>query len=131
GGLPPGSSRPRRACRPGRAATRRARCGGCGRDPVNHGRTKHQKGCGCTRCVGFTNGNVVALKHGARSMVTLAPRAAELADGLRQIVPAVSKSDEPSTRLLALALARVEAANAWLDEVGLLREDGTPQGVLK
>ena len=79
----------------------------------------------------FERGNQLARRHGATAMVTLAPRAEEIADGLREIVPARSEADEPTLRLLALVLARVEAANAWLAEHGVLRADGQPQGVLK
>jgi hypothetical protein len=52
-------------------------------------------------------------------MIRLAPRSAELADDLRAVVPAVSEADEPTIRLLALVLARVEAANEWLAERGI------------
>lgn len=62
----------------------------------------------------------------------LAPRAAEIADDLRAIVPASSSSDEPTIRLLALVLARVEAANNWLAEKGIFRDaKGNVQPVIK
>jgi hypothetical protein len=65
-------------------------------------------------------------------MIRLAPRSAELADDLRAIVPAVSDSDEPTIQLLALVLARVEAANAWLAERGIFVDGtGEPQPVLR
>jgi hypothetical protein len=57
-------------------------------------------------------------------MIRLAPRAAELADDLRAIVPAVSDADEPTIRLLALVLARVEVANEWLADRGLFLDGG-------
>lgn len=63
-------------------------------------------------------------------MIRLAPRAAEIADDLRQVVPTVSEADEPTIRLLALVLARVEVVNVWLDEHGLLKPNGAPQAVL-
>jgi len=63
-------------------------------------------------------------------VLKLAPRAAELADDLRPIVPLGSPSDEPAVRLLALVLARIEAASLWLAEVGLTRLDGEPQPIL-
>jgi phage terminase small subunit len=65
-------------------------------------------------------------------MLRLAPRAEELADDLRSIVPAMSVADEPMVRLLALQLARIEAANDWLAEHGLFRDaKGEPQPVLR
>jgi phage terminase small subunit len=75
---------------------------------------------------------VVALRHGAQSSIRLAPRAAELAADLRAVVPAVSASDEPTIKLLALVLARVEAANEWLAEHGIfVDETGNPQPVIR
>lgn len=77
-------------------------------------------------------GNQLAVTHGARAMLRLAPRAEQIADDLREIVPARSDSDEPTIRLLALVLARIETANEWLDEHGLFRNGkGEPQAILK
>jgi hypothetical protein len=77
-------------------------------------------------------GNGRALKHGAYSPAKLQPRVAELADRLAEIVPASSPSDEPSIRLLALQLARIDAAHDWLAEKGLFKTaKGEPQGILK
>jgi hypothetical protein len=74
----------------------------------------------------------MARRHGATAMITLAPRADEIADDLREIVPAQSEADEPTIRLLALVLARVEAANDYLAERGIFADDrGTPQPILK
>lgn len=65
-------------------------------------------------------GNQLAVTHGARAMLRLAPRAEQIADDLRTI------------RLLALVLARIETANEWLDEHGLFRNGkGEPQAILK
>jgi hypothetical protein len=58
-----------------------------------------------------------ALRHGAYSTLACGPRAAELASEIRQALPLYAPADEPSVRLLALALARVERASAALDEV--------------
>jgi Phage terminase, small subunit len=69
----------------------------------------------------FEKGHALRLTHGAQSMIRLAPRAAELADDLRVVVPAVSDADEPTIRLLALVLARVEVANEWLAEHGIFK----------
>lgn len=73
-----------------------------------------------------------ATTHGAKADLALAPRAAELADYLREIVPARAESDEPTIRLLALILARVETANAWIAEHGIFTgKSGKVQPVLK
>jgi len=65
-------------------------------------------------------------------MLRLAPRAAAIADDLREIVPTAGSADEPAIRLLALVLARIEAANEWLAEHGLFRgARGEPQPILK
>lgn len=72
-----------------------------------------------------------AVKHGAYSTLQLAPRADQIAESLRTIVPVQSKSDEPTIRLAAMALAQVEAASAWLDAEGFVDSQGSPQGVLK
>ena len=77
-------------------------------------------------------GNQLALKHGGDAVLRLTPRSVEIADGLREIVPASSPSDEPTIRLLALVLARIETANEWLAENGIFRNRrGDPQPVLK
>jgi len=76
-------------------------------------------------------GNVRALKHGCRSDRLLAPRAGELAAELRAVVLGHQVADDTLIKLLALVLARVEAANKWVDERGLFRNDkGDPQPVL-
>ena len=79
--------------------------------------TRHGDGCECTRCRGFERGNGLALRHGAYSMLTQAPRAGEIADELREIVPTYSPADEPAVRLLALMLGRIELASAALDQL--------------
>jgi hypothetical protein len=47
-------------------------------------------------------------EHGATADLALAPRAEQIADGLRELVPAASSSDGPTIRLLSLVLARTE-----------------------
>ena len=82
------------------------------------GASKHGPGCGCARCAGFQSGHELSLRHGAYAgVVRLAPRASEIADDLRPLVPVYTDSDEPTVRLLALAFARLERAGAALDEV--------------
>ena len=52
------------------------------------------------------------MTHGAQATLALAPRANEIANDLRSVVPARSPSDEPMILLAALVLARIERANA-------------------
>ncbi len=58
----------------------------------------------------FPPGNDLALKHGAFATLKLGPRADEIAAEVRELVPAYRPNDEVSVYLLALALARIEAA---------------------
>jgi hypothetical protein len=92
---------------------------------------EHGPDCGCVRCSGFGPANRHSLVHGGRSVVALEPRAAEIAVEVRELVPASSPADEPSIRLLALALAQVEAASVWLAEHGLVDENGNARNLLK
>lgn len=90
--------------------------------------SKHGPDCTCTRCVGFEKGNALSLHHGAYAIVALGPRVEELADQIRELVPAYSPSDEITIRLLCLALARLErssdvAANVPIEELGRLRQE--------
>lgn len=63
----------------------------------------------------FEVGNDVAVRHGAESTIRLTVRAGELVDGLRDLVIAYRPSDEPMLTLLAVTIARVEAAAAALE----------------
>lgn len=76
-------------------------------------------------------GNQRAVTHGASAALRLAPRADEIAAEVRQLVPVQAESDEIAVRLLALTLARIEAASLWLDEHGLFRNQrGDPQPIV-
>jgi hypothetical protein len=55
--------------------------------------------------------------HAAYSTLKLAPRAEQLATELRHVVPVYTAADEPTVRLLAVTLARIERATAALDEL--------------
>ncbi len=80
----------------------------------------------------FEPGNALALTHGGMSTLRIQGRASEIADELRQVVPLAATPDEPTIRLLALVLARIEAASDWLLDRGLFRGDaGELQPVLK
>lgn len=71
------------------------------------------------------------VKHGAYSSLKLAPRAGELAEDLRSIVPLGTEADSAAIAILGMTLARIERASEWLDEHGLLDEGGEPRPVLK
>lgn len=79
----------------------------------------------------FERGNEVAVKHGALATLRLAPRAEEIANGIRELVPARSEADEPAIRLLAISLAQIEAAHAWVAERGIVDRKGKPEPILK
>jgi hypothetical protein len=63
----------------------------------------------------FEPGNALGVRHGAYAIVRLGDRTAELADQLRQLVPAYMPADDVAVQLLALALARAEAAATALE----------------
>jgi hypothetical protein len=58
----------------------------------------------------------LAVKHGSYATAALGPRVDELADQIRGLVPVYTPSDEIALRLLCLALARQERAEAALAE---------------
>lgn len=66
----------------------------------------------------FEKGNEVGLRHGSYSVLKLAPRAAEIADGVRALLPVYSPADEPAVQTLAVVLARLERATEALDGAG-------------
>jgi hypothetical protein len=77
-------------------------------------------------------GNGLAVTHGGTAVLRLSRRSSEIADGLREIVPTYSEADEPTIRLLALVLARIETVNDWLSEHGVFRTSrGDPQPILR
>lgn len=63
----------------------------------------------------FKPGVPTTLTHGAYATMTLAPRAAELAEAAKELAPVLGAEDEPAVQLLGFALARVEAASAALE----------------
>lgn len=92
--------------------------------------TPHGPECPCIRCTGFqegnqfafVEGNEVSLTHGAYATVKLAPRAAELADWIRDAAPLYSDADEPAVLLCAMALARTEAAEQALEGASVVEK---------
>jgi hypothetical protein len=87
-------------------------------------RERHADDCSCTRCVGFTSGPngtaaLVTTKHGARSLVQIQPRAAEVAEVLRQTLVDEQLWREgfgPTVDACALVLVRMERCAAALGE---------------
>jgi hypothetical protein len=79
--------------------------------------TPHGEGCACVRCTGFPAGHGLSTKHGAYAVVSLGPRAAEIAEQLRALVPGGDPVDGPAVSVLATVLARLERAMAALDAV--------------
>ena len=76
-------------------------------------------------------GNDLAVKHGAYSPARVASEAVSIAARLREIVPGYHPSHDPTVELLARELARIELADRWLDEHGILDGHGNPAPVLK
>ena len=76
-------------------------------------------------------GNQLARTHGAFARFQLEPRARELAEDVRTLLPTGSASDEVAIRLLSLTLAQVEAATLWVAAHGIVDGSGTPQPILK
>lgn len=79
----------------------------------------------------FEPGNQVAVRHGAFSKLRLEPRAAELVDEIRDLVPARSDADDPTIGLLALTFAQVEAATLYVAEHGIVDERGEARSILR
>lgn len=80
--------------------------------------------------LGQTGDTHPATRHGCYA-VDVPVRAREVADELRALLPASSPSDDPTVALVAMVLARIESANAWLDEHGLMDTKGTPRPILR
>jgi hypothetical protein len=93
---------------------------------ASYGTSKHDDACTCAHCEGFQPGNTISLKHGAYSTVHLGKRAAQLAAEIRDTAPVYEDADEPAVRLLALTLARVEAAAKAIDRMDELADGGSP-----
>jgi hypothetical protein len=68
-------------------------------------------------------GNALALKHGGRSTLHIAPRAAEIAELVEPSVPGATPADRIAIALLGTALARVEAYSLALEQRGELPLD--------
>jgi hypothetical protein len=73
----------------------------------------------------FEAGNRAAVRHGGYRLVGISDRAAEIADQIRETLPAYSAADEPVLTLLALTLGRIERGVAALEAVD---ENSSPLG---
>ena len=79
----------------------------------------------------FEPGNQVAVSHGAYATLRLNDRREELAEALREIVPASSQADEATIWLLAGILTRIETATTYIDEHGIFQNaKGEPRAIL-
>lgn len=73
---------------------------------------------------GAEPGNKRAVSHGCYSLDLLEPKAKAIAEDLRELMPAYTPGDEPAIWVAALALARLQRAQADIDEHGLLDKRG-------
>ena len=76
------------------------------------GPSLHVAGCDCTRCVGFSDGNGVAVRHGCYSPIRLQPRASEIATIIRSQLDAADA--ERFSLLLSTAAALAAKSEAAL-----------------
>lgn len=100
-------------------------------NPAVKGRVENLQGPDGKPVAGAGPGNSRALTHGAYSTVTLAPRAGKLAEWLRSLVVAYRDEDEPAVQVAALALARLERAEADLTDNGLVDAKGELRPLVK
>ncbi len=91
----------------------------------------HPAECECTRCRGFEAGNLVALRSGATSERQIRPVArAHRRRFLRQTGLRASDLDPIGRAHLELCVrstAKLALIDAYIDEHGLIREDGSLQ----
>lgn len=95
------------------------------------GASSHGEDCQCVRCAGFRAGHRLSTRHGGYARVALSPRAAELDEQIRGLLPIFEPVDGPAVALLAFTLARIEAASAALagpGGEGLARLEGDLRG---
>jgi hypothetical protein len=78
---------------------------------------EHGGDCRCVRCVGFERDNGAAITHGAYSARALAPRAAEIEEQIYASAPWLGPSDAIAVSLLSRTVARVELADAAVQQV--------------
>jgi hypothetical protein len=76
-------------------------------------------------------GSARAITHGMRAKLALAPRAAELAAEIREVVPAYTDADQPLVELCGMVAAQVEAGNRYIAEHGWIDGKGNPRPLMK
>ena len=82
----------------------------------SHGSTTHAENCACARCTGFRPGHELSTRHGAYAVLQLKPRAAEITERLRELVPAYAPAHEAAIEAAGLVGAQFERAMAALLE---------------
>lgn len=76
----------------------------------------------------FAEGNSAAVTHGAMSAALAEPRAEAIAESAVAAVPYLGTPDfAPAVKAWARAEASLELLAEWVDQHGLLADDGTPQ----
>jgi hypothetical protein len=103
--------------------------------PLAAARPVHHDGCSCARCVGFADGNLAALKHGATSERQIRPLARNHRRRvLRQIGLSPRDLDAIGRAHLehyCRTTAKIVLIDRWLDEHGLIRDDGSLQPCMR
>jgi hypothetical protein len=79
----------------------------------------------------FESGNTAAMRHGAKSPRTVQPLADQFTAGLLEAAPWTgSPAFAPTVKAWAYSEAQAELLRAWIDEHGLVDEDGVPRGAV-
>lgn len=73
-------------------------------------------------------GNQLATKHGAYSVIRLAPRAEEIRAEIEELLPLRSDSDLPTVALLSMTLAQLERAMLVLGAAQAEETDAIEEG---
>jgi hypothetical protein len=85
-----------------------------------HGASAHGPECPCPRCTGFRPGHQLSVKHGAKSVVGIRGRAAEVAQALTELMQAEGiyrPAFAPTVQACATVLVRLERAAVAIDTV--------------
>ncbi len=85
-----------------------------------HGTSAHGPGCACARCFGFQPGHQLSVTHGAKSVVGIRGRAAEVAEALTELMQSEGiyrPAFAPTVEACATVLVRLERAAIALDTV--------------
>jgi hypothetical protein len=100
-------------------------------DHSSKGASLHPPGCRCQRCRGFEPRNQAALRHGAFSERQIRPRAANHRRRiLRQLRLRAGDLDPIGRGYLDQYVrlqSKLELIDRYVEEHGLLRDDGEPQ----